>query len=187
MVTHKKSVPLQYGFTLTELMISLAIGAILLTMAVPAFSTMLEENRLITHIYNFVGQLNYAREVAVTTNRSVTLCKSSDGVTCNNDLEWEDGWILFFDTSSDHQRTADETLLRVQQRAKSTISIRYSASLGHNNYVIFRTMGNSAGNGTFTFCSDTDKIVPRAVVIARTGRVRITRKKPDGTPLNCPE
>jgi type IV fimbrial biogenesis protein FimT len=176
----------QTGFTLVELIITIAIAAILITMSIPAFSKLLESNRLTTHIHDFVAHLNYAREAAIFRNQRVTLCKSSDGIFCDNDLEWEDGWIIFVDSDNNHTRTAEEPLISFQPSVRTYISIRYSANLRQNNFVSFTPVGTSFGNGTFTFCSGRTDIVPRALILARTGRVRLSREKPDGTALACP-
>lgn len=176
----------QAGFTLAELILTLAIGTILTTMAIPAFSTMLEENRLMSEIYEFIGHLNYARHAAITKGRKITLCKSQDGKTCDSDLGWEDGWIAFVDTSSNHKRSSDEPLLRVYQGKGDTLTINYKAGFGRNDYVVFKPLGRSSYNGTFTFCAHNSEIPPRAIIIYR-GRVRISRTMPNGDPLECPQ
>jgi type IV fimbrial biogenesis protein FimT len=176
----------QSGFTLIELMTTLAIGTILITMAVPAFSSMLEENRITALLYNFVGQLNYARSKAITSGKQVVFCKSADSSSCTSDAEWEDGWIIFMDTSRDQQRDDDEPLLRVKQTAGKGFSIDFSA-YGSDNYIAFQPTGMlRVGNGTFTFCAKDNKVAPRAVILAKTGRLRMSRAKPDGKPLKCP-
>jgi len=177
----------QSGFSLVELIISLTVGAILIGIAIPAFSTMLDENRISTQILNFVGHLNSARQAAITSGQEVTLCKSSDGTSCDSSLQWEDGWLVFIDRSGDHLRSADEKLLRVQQRLDDDISIRFSAGLGHNNYVIYKPTGLSGNNGTFTFCVGQSDIPPKAVVLLGTGRIRLASKKPKGGSLTCPQ
>ena len=177
----------QAGFTLTELMVALAIGITLITMAVPAFSTILEENRITTLLYDFVGQLNYARSKAITSGNQVVFCKSVDSSSCSSDTEWEDGWIIFVDTSKNKQRDDDELLLRVNQAVGKGFSIDFGTS-GSDNYIAFQPSGIlKVGNGTFTFCSKDNKIAPRAVILAKSARTRTSRVKPDGNPLTCPE
>ncbi|WP_428633989.1 GspH/FimT family pseudopilin [Sedimenticola sp.] len=175
----------QSGITLTELIMALGVGTILTTMAIPAFSTILEEDRILTQVYEFVGQLSYARHTAITQGREINLCKSNDGETCNSDLEWKDGWIIYADTSSDHKRSPDETLLRVHHGTHDKITIHYKAGFGQNNYVAYNPLGNTSYNGTFTFCANSNEVAPRAVIIYR-GRARLSRRKANGKPLECP-
>jgi type IV fimbrial biogenesis protein FimT len=178
---------LQKGFTLAELMITLTIGTVLTTMAVPAFSTMLEENRMLTHIYELIGHINYTRSTAVTSARQVVICKSADGSSCDSDAEWDDGWIIFIDTSPNLQRDSDEPLLRVKRSPDDGGSIDFGA-FGSENYLAFQPTGMlKKGNGTFTFCSRNNEVAPRAVIISKPGRIRISREKPDGTSLTCPD
>lgn len=174
------------GITLLELLVTLSIGTSLLAVAIPAASGMLADNRITTKIYEFITQLNFARQAAVIMNQQITICKSDDGSSCDNNLEWEDGWIIFVDKSRDYKRSSDEPVLQMRQ-AKSHLTIRYKANLGLDNYVAFRPMGNSVGNGTFTFCSNDKQVAPRGVVLHRTGKVRLSREYPDGDPLTCPE
>ncbi len=175
----------QAGFTLTELMITLSMVTILTTMALPAFSSMLEENRIVSKVYELVAQLNYAKNVAVTSNKQVVLCKSSDGAYCDGGASWAEGWIIFADTSRNREREDDEPLVRVKQVSdKSNLDFR---AFGSDDYVAFQPTGMlKMGNGTFTFCPKNNEIPPRAVIISKTGRVRISRTKVNGDSLECP-
>lgn len=177
--------PYQAGFTLIELIVALAIGSILITIAAPAVSSMLEKNRMVTKIYEFIGQLNYARSTAINSSKHVVFCKSSDGTSCDSDAEWSDGWIIFIDVTHDQQRDSNEPLLRLH--GKSDTELDYKA-FGSDDYVTFQPSGIlKMGNGTFTFCPHSDEIAPRAVILAKTGRIRISRQKANGDPLICPE
>lgn len=91
----------QSGFTLVELMITLAIAAILLTIGVPSFNTLMQNSRLTTSTNDLIGALNLARSEAVTRELRVTVCKSADQATCNTSVTgWQQGWIVFTDENS---------------------------------------------------------------------------------------
>ena len=62
------------GFTLVELMITLAVAVILVTVAIPSFRDTLARNELITTTNAWVGAINAARAEAVKRNQSVALC-----------------------------------------------------------------------------------------------------------------
>ena len=171
------------GFTLIELIATLAIGTILITVAVPAVSSMVEENRMVANIYEFVSQLNYSRSTAISSSNQVIFCKSSDGSSCDSDADWNDGWIIFIDRDRNQQRDSDEPLLRMH--AKSDSNLDYKA-FGSDNHVAFQPSGVlKVGNGTFTFCPKRNTIQPRTVIVAKTGRIRISREKADGNPITC--
>jgi type IV fimbrial biogenesis protein FimT len=86
---------LSLGFTLIELMVAITVGGILLSLAVPAFSGFLHEDRNIGQVNSLVGSLNYARSEAVkrATPAGVTVCPSTDGQTCTG-TAWSSGWIV---------------------------------------------------------------------------------------------
>lgn len=71
------------GFTLVELAVTLAVLAILVTMAVPAFTTLINGNRLTAQANELVADVQAARSEAVRRNQRVTLCPSTDNATCS--------------------------------------------------------------------------------------------------------
>lgn len=69
------------GFTLVELMVTIAVAAILLMIAVPNFRNIISSNRLTTVANTMVNALNTARMEAIKRNGSVQFC--SDSATSN--------------------------------------------------------------------------------------------------------
>ncbi len=83
------------GFTLIELMVTIAIGGVLMAMAVPAFNNFVLNDRDIGQINSLVSSFNYARNEAIKVNNGgVQVCTSSDGVNCNGGTAWNQGWII---------------------------------------------------------------------------------------------
>lgn len=83
------------GFTLIELMITLAIAAIVMTIGVPSFQETIRQNRLTTGVNNFVTALNLTRSEAIRRGTRVTLCKSADSTSCATTGGYEQGLIVF--------------------------------------------------------------------------------------------
>ncbi len=113
------------GFTLIELMITLAIAAILLTVAVPSFRTFIENNKAITQVNEVLSAHNLARMEAIKRGSTVTVCTSSNGTACSNSTNWKNGWIVFNDLNAngahnvtpgntDCESAADDCILKVQ-------------------------------------------------------------------------
>jgi len=86
------------GFSLIELMVALAVLAIVLGIAVPSFQKQIINNKSLTFGDEFAQALNFARSEAVKTARRVSICASSDGETCTG--TWADGFIVFQDNAA---------------------------------------------------------------------------------------
>ncbi|MEW7983451.1 MAG: GspH/FimT family pseudopilin [Candidatus Sedimenticola endophacoides] len=102
----------QRGVTLIELISTLAIAAILLTLAVPGFSRWSEESRLVTEVNTLLTHLHLARSEAVKRRTPVVLCPDNGQGDCAATIEWQAGYILFPDLDGDRRRGPDEPLLR---------------------------------------------------------------------------
>jgi len=86
------------GFTLVELIVALAVAAILLAMAVPSLGDLLRNNRLAAANNELVTSLNVARAEALRRGRPVTVCASADQRSCASSNNWATGWVVFEDT-----------------------------------------------------------------------------------------
>ena len=85
------------GFTLVELMIALAVLAVLLALAVPNFNDASLSARLNGFANSLVAAAQVARSEAIKRNSTITLCASSDGATCAGSGGWEQGWVVLTD------------------------------------------------------------------------------------------
>lgn len=104
---HKKTLQ---GFTLVELIVTLAVAAILMGTAVPSFTSLVNSNRLATQANDLLGAMMIARSEAIRLNRRVILCSSSDGVTCSSDAGRWNGWLVFADNNRNDSPDSGEVL-----------------------------------------------------------------------------
>lgn len=150
------------GFTLIELMLVIAIVAILAGVGLPAFQTMILNNRITTSSNALLGALQLARSEAITQRRNITICPSTDWANCTAS-PWNLGIII---------RQDDGTVLRTVPASNASVSIlSASASLTYAN------------NGRLTsadpqFSIEDDRGVgatSRAVCINLLGQVSIAR------------
>lgn len=104
------------GFTLVELMVTMAISAILLSIAVPSFQGTLASYRVATEVNGIVGDLQYARSEAIKQGITVTVCSSTDGQTCSGG-SWATGHIVLSNPANVAvpSQAAGAVLLRAQQ------------------------------------------------------------------------
>lgn len=173
------------GYTLIDLMITLAVLAVLFGGVVPGMQHMLTSTREAAHVNQLVGALALTRSEAVMRNVDTVLCTSTDGRHCTRQGGWEQGWIIFADGNANRRHEAQEPLVRVQGALSTGYTVRYAA-FGSRHYVVFFPNGFTRTNGTFTFCNPRQPALARAVVLSKTGRPRLSKTRPDGSPLRCP-
>ena len=75
-----------------ELLLAIAILAIVTTAALPAFTTFIQNNRLTGQTNELVTAFQFARSEALKRADPVTVCSSSDGEDCGG--SWNEGWMV---------------------------------------------------------------------------------------------
>lgn len=155
-----------FGFTLLELMVTIAIAGILIVVAVPSFSQTIRNSRLTTNINRLVASLNFARSEAIKRNHAVSVRK--------NGTYWESGWFIFADINGNGVQNADDTLLREYDPMPINFTLRATGI----NRVTYRASGLS-GNSSFVLCDNSDgNNIPESntsklMIINTVGRVRM--------------
>ncbi len=144
------------GVTLLELLITVAIAAVLLSMAIPSFDGLIKRNRLNSAYNALLGELSYTRSEAVQRAQTVSICASSDDATCNS-ANWESGRLVFVDINANGDfDVADDTLLKVFNGSEAGVTIRTSAFTDTGGIVYDADGGLSNNNnndtGTLIVC-----------------------------------
>lgn len=169
------------GFTIVELMVTLVIAAIGLTIAIPGFAHFMRSQRATASANEFLVALTFARSEALKRDAPVAVCASSDPQaatpSCSGKNNWTQGWITFVDDDTSgtdgSYDSATETLLRVHPAA-SGVTITADGSPGPD-YVRFVGDGTAENaNGNFkvkpTGCTDSQQ---RHVNMSPTGRADV--------------
>lgn len=190
------------GFTLIELMITIALAGIILTLAVPSFQDTIRNNRLVSQANEFVGALHLARSEAIKRGNQVTICKSDNASSCGGSgVNWENGWIIFSDLDGDGVADigtgtcalGEDCIVRIAATLGGGNTLRGNNNIA--NRVTFNPRGFSSGfNGTFTLCDDRGAEQARGIILSNTGRVRRAfdsnndgiEEDGSGNALSCP-
>jgi Verrucomicrobium spinosum paralogous family TIGR02596 len=169
----------QGGFTLLELMVTLAVLAILVSLATPSFTAVINGNRLTAQANDLVADIQLARSEAVRRNRTVRLCRSEDGASCaDGEGNWT-GWIVMLPG-------ADPEVLRVAT-VKGAVEVSGGDTMNFRPDGLARDDTGSLLATTFTVCLPTTRPAENVRQVDVAGGSRInTVVASHATPGECP-
>ena len=165
------------GFTLVELLVALAIVAVALTVAIPAFSHGREAARAISAEARLLASLQQALQRAAATGKRAVLCPSTDGRHCRSSPDWSLGWIAFLDEDGNREPAPGQSLILAEAALPGDVRLR--STLGRTRLVFRGNGGNAGSNVTFTLCDGRGAAHARALILANDGRLR------HGTPVQA--
>ena len=175
---------MQKGFSLVELIVTVAIAAIVVSVGIPSLQSSMRDNRQSTAINELSSALQMARSSAISRRERVTVCKSPDGLNCVADgaaSDWTQGWIVFADPNNPNVRDNAEEILHVHRAVRGNVTISGNATVADR--VAFQPQGMLAGvPGTITHCDPRGVSHATGLVISRGGQIRF---EGDGTQLIC--
>ena len=165
------------GFTLIELMITLAVVGIVLLTGLPSLNNMTDSNRLVSQINSLSGSLALARSEAIKSGKVVTICASSNTTSCNV-TTWHSGWIVFTDLNKDTVFDGGtDTMIQIQGALNGGPSLKLTLSDNTGTYQFLpdgsSRDSNSSGStiGTFILCpKDNDANKAKALNVNFIGR-----------------
>lgn len=180
------------GFTLTELIIVLAIAAILLALAMPGMGAFVQNNRLVSQANDLVADLSVARSEAIRRGRRVVVCASSNPAAATPGCDttgnaWTGGRLVFVDNTDPYDNaysvTDGDVLLRMRESLEGRANTAF-ASGPDALRVAFENSGLTtmqAGQETrFALCDERGESAGQLVVLSFTGRA-----SSGGNPTNC--
>lgn len=187
--------PRQAGLTMIELLITLAVLAIVLAIGIPSFEGLLASTRVTNATNELLSAFAQTRSEAIRRGQRVTMCISANGIQCTNAGNWEQGWIIFSDaTRAGNVANVDAGEVIIQNNRVSLAGITIQGAAALPRYISFSSDGQSrtlagaiqAGNievcSTSTALSDNNRA--RRLLINGSGQVIMTQ--PANITIACP-
>ena len=163
------------GFTLIEMMMVLAIAAILVTVAVPSYMTFTQNSRITSQINEIAVAINSARSEAAKRGLRTVVCQSTNPKAATPSCggaakDWSTGWIVFVDADNDSSFDAGEYKV-TQGVAETGVDVFASATS-----LIFLPDGSKSEAGTVTIavCDDRGKDKGKQISVLATGRPNVS-------------
>jgi type IV fimbrial biogenesis protein FimT len=171
------------GFTLIEVIMTLAIVAILFKVGAPALSDFVKNSRMTALTNDFLANMAVGRSESVKRALYVTLCASSNSTTATPSCTaggasaWNQGYLVFVDINKDGAyNSGSDTLLRVVEPLTGNVTLT-STGLTFADRFQYRPSGSTsvpAAGASFKLCDDRTGNFGRTITMSITGRTQVT-------------
>ncbi|MBE7565944.1 GspH/FimT family pseudopilin [Acidithiobacillus sp. HP-11] len=142
---------LQVGLTLIELMVVIAMVAIVLAIGIPEYQNFTRSNTLLAEVHTLKGDIALARSEAATTGSNVVICPSGDPTSanpsCSGTNQWNTGWVVMAPTNSSCSDTSGAPF-KVQGAFSSQNTVEFSPSSNAPTSLCFNRNGLPATSTT---------------------------------------
>ena len=158
------------GFTLIELIITVVIAGILMSLAAPSFVSFVKNNRISSQANELMADLAFARSEAVKRGANITICRASDpfNACTGSGGPWSAGWIVIDGAG---------TVLRVHEALTGQNTLTGTVNLTDN--LAYRGSGlivaGLNANEGFRVCDDRMEAHGRMIEISTTGRAAVSK------------
>lgn len=161
------------GFSLVELMVTLSISAVILSIAAPSFNELMARSRMTDVSRDLSDRIAIAMNTS--ESRPTTICVSTNGTTCSASANWHQGYIVFTDDGAIGTIDGSDEVLERAMPATGGVTITSSMEIGGEAYSTGRIhfverAPQADGALRFTVCKSERE--PRLVIVNRIGSMR---------------
>lgn len=155
------------GFTMLELMVTIAIVAIVASVGIPAMNSFLNSSQAEAKLTELSRLMAFARSQASSSKTPVTICPLTAGSCTSN---WGNRISVFNDLNNNRQLDNGEVELRVVEASKASDSVNFAPA-----GVTFLANGTTNTSGTLNYCPSGKAEYGAALILLQSGRSRVSR------------
>lgn len=159
------------AFTWIELLITIVILAILVSLAIPSFQQDLMKKEVQSSQLKLSRAIQMARQQAMSQSNHVVLCGSNNQKTCSSN-SWHQGFVVFIDINNNRKVDDNEKIILSEALILKYGSLTWGSLNSNNLSFIPRTGLPLGSNGTFSYCAQ-DKSLSYRLVVSQMGHSRI--------------
>lgn len=164
------------GFTLFELILTLAILAIICALALPYFHQHMAARERSKVLNTLMNNIRNAKNTANLQRQNITICSSQDRSQCQNN-QWNAGFIVFIDNNKNRRIDANELIIHSEQQPLKYGNLDWRGALGMPSLSFKAENGLPLGsNGTFYYCS-LQSPEHFKLVMSKMGQLRVEQLK----------
>ncbi len=157
-----------HGFTLIELMMTVVLLGILVNMVMP-LGKLAESFKLDYFNQRIYSSAVLARSEAIKRSSTVSICRSTNGTSCQNGSDWSDGWVVFVNPNGNNSIDAGEDVIRFYAPFGGPVRFGWD----NGQLLTFISRGSVVNQGTFTLCSTLNQgVTERQVTVSGSGLIR---------------
>ncbi len=169
------------GYSLLELVMTIAVAALVLTLGLPSFSALKARSAQRVELDALFHAVHRARKASIMRKQVVSLCPTADGTTCRPGTDWSGGFLVFVNTDRDEPPELDDGEILLDRH----LAGRYAKITANRRGFTLRATFLRATNGTLVVCDRAGRVAPRALVVSYTGRPRVADRSPRGAAYSC--
>lgn len=166
------------GLTLIEILVVIAIAAIVLALAGPDLSALIKSNRVAAKINALNADITLAKTEAIKRGAGVTLCASANQQTCSATSDLAAGWIVFSDLNENQAVDGNDTIFKIQDKLKGGDSIVLSdsqAAVSFNRNGYLYNLPSSGRQVIKITTRDSDQRSQRCLMYQRIGQAKVVK------------
>lgn len=161
------------GFTLVEFLVTMAIAALLMFVAVPGFYGVIQNNKIVTMTNKASATFNFARSEAIRLGANVSVCPAASAAlnSCGSSSNWANGWIVFTDADGNNAIDSANDILKVNEALPVGTSVTASGNRVTYDSSGFLSSSAFTMNVVASSCYGKNG---RVISISSSGRIAIT-------------